>query len=66
MFGLLVLADGRLTSGSDDNTIRIWDVGSGACDAVLAGHTSWIWGLALVPDGRLVSCSDDKTLRVWG
>ena len=38
-FSLVVLSDGRLASGSSDNTIRVWDLGSGACDRVLEGHT---------------------------
>ena len=29
----------RIVSGSDDNTIRIWDVKSGKCVKVLEGHS---------------------------
>jgi len=29
---------GMLASGSDDNTVKLWDVGSGTCVKTLAGH----------------------------
>ena len=65
VYALAVLADGRLASGSDDKTIRLWDVASGAETARLEGHTSEIRSLAVVADGRLASGSDDKTIRLW-
>ena len=34
-----VLADGRIASGSNDETVRLWNTATGACDLVLEGHT---------------------------
>ena len=34
-----MLPDGRIVSGSEDNTIRIWNVDTGETVHVLEGHT---------------------------
>ena len=31
-----------LASGSSDNTVKLWDVGSGTCVKTLEGHTSYV------------------------
>ena len=59
------LADGRIVSGSYDNTLRVWDSGSGACILQLTGHTKMVYCVVQLADGRIVSGSDDNTLRVW-
>ena len=34
--------DGKLVaSGSDDSTIKIWDISTGHCDSTLWGHLLW-------------------------
>jgi WD40 repeat protein/DNA-directed RNA polymerase subunit RPC12/RpoP len=60
-------SDGRLAvSGSDDRTVRVWDLSTGVCVATLEGHTGWVRCVAVTSDGRLaVSGSDDRTVRVW-
>ena len=65
MNALCVLSDGRLASGSDDGTIRLWDVPTGAATASLKGHHGKVSSLCLLPDGRLASGSDDGTIRLW-
>ena len=46
--------DGRLAlMGSDDNTLRLWDVSTGKEIRTFAGHTSWVTSVTFSPDGRL-------------
>jgi WD40 repeat protein len=60
-----VLKDVWALSWSEDKTLRLWDIQSGACLKVLAGHTNGIDGALAMIDGRVLSWSGDKTLRVW-
>jgi WD40 repeat protein len=62
---LVALPDGRLASGSTDNTIRLWDPANGACERVFEGHQDWVMALAVLGDGRLASGSSDNTIRLW-
>ena len=62
------LDDGRVVSGSDDNTLIVWAAGDdGAFAAVqtLTGHTDVVTCVVPLADGRLVSGSDDNKLKVW-
>ena len=57
------LPDGRLVSGSWDDTIRIWN---GDKTISLRGHTGDVTALAIDSKGKcIVSASEDKTLRIW-
>ncbi|KAJ7868391.1 WD40 repeat-like protein, partial [Mycena olivaceomarginata] len=57
----------RIASGSDDDTIRVWDAATGQqVGDPLAGHTSSVRSVAFSPDGtRIASGSGDDTIRVW-
>lgn len=53
-------------SGSDDKTIKIWDLETGQCRATLEGHTEGVMSVAITPDGkRIVSGGTDEAVRVW-
>ena len=56
----------RLASGSNDETVRLWDVETGVCVKTLEGHGDWVFSVCFSPDGRrLASGSDDSTVRLW-
>ncbi|MCA9064470.1 MAG: protein kinase [Planctomycetaceae bacterium] len=57
--------DSSLAAGSDDGTIRIWDM-TGKLLKVLRGHTREICSLHFSPDGRtLVSGDTTGAVRLW-
>lgn len=59
--------DGRYAvTGSEDKTLKVWDLPSGKPVHTLRGHENWVSAVAVTPDGRCaVSGSLDRTLKVW-
>jgi WD40 repeat protein len=61
--------DHWLVTGSNDATLRVWDLTSidpGVEPRVLTGHTESITSIAISPDNRwLVTGSEDQSARVW-
>jgi WD40 repeat protein len=59
--------DGKLVaSGSEDETVQIWDAVTGAPLQTLEGHTGSVISVAFSPDAKLViSVSEDEMIRVW-
>ena len=62
-----IIPDGsRGLSGSDDKTVRLWNLEIGECLHTLEGHTGRVKAVALTPDGDWgLSGGDDKQVRVW-
>jgi WD40 repeat protein len=59
--------DGKqVVSGSSDETVRLWDVVTGAALQTLEGHSGQVTSVAFSPDGKQVaSGSYDETVRLW-
>ncbi|RYP47535.1 hypothetical protein DL768_006412 [Monosporascus sp. mg162] len=58
--------DMYLASGSDDNTVKLWDAATGKCIQTLEGHGSWVNSVAFSHDDKhLASGSSDTTIKIW-
>ncbi|MEM7158198.1 MAG: SUMF1/EgtB/PvdO family nonheme iron enzyme [Myxococcota bacterium] len=56
----------RLYTGSDDHTVRIWDVAMRTTIKTLHGHTDDVLDVAVTDDGsHIATGSRDETARVW-
>jgi WD40 repeat protein len=56
----------HVLSGSEDNTIRLWELPRGRCLVILEGHTDAVRCVAVSADASLaISGAYDKTLRLW-
>ena len=67
VYTVAIAPDGKTAvSGSDDNTLKLWDLQTGKEISTLTGHNSRVLAVAIAPDGKTaVSGSDDNTLKLW-
>ena len=56
---------GLLASGSEDMTVRVWEVESSRLVWVLVGHTSGVCALAGLPGGLVASGLEDGAIVIW-
>ncbi|PSB26485.1 NB-ARC domain-containing protein [Stenomitos frigidus] len=55
-----------LISGSQDHTLRLWDLEQGVCLRTLTGHTGMVWTVSVHPQGdRFASASFDQSIKIW-
>eukprot|EP00941_MAST-03F_sp_MAST-3F-sp1_P000916 g916.t1 len=55
-----------ILSGSNDKTVRCWNLFTSACTSIMTGHTGSVTSVAWHPSGRLaLSASTDTSLRLW-
>lgn len=62
---LATMVDGRLLSGSNDNTIKVWDIIQKRCLCTLENHYLYLNCIIQLKDGRIVSGSFDDTIKIW-
>lgn len=63
----MITADGeKLISGSQDSTIKLWNLHTGELRCTLKGHSMAVVSLAIYPNGKtLASSSRDGVIQLW-
>jgi WD40 repeat protein len=65
-YGVAFSTDMRwFAAGSSDDTIKLWDLQTGASIAPLVGHQGFVSGVAFPENDYLISASADGTIKVW-
>jgi WD40 repeat protein len=63
---LVFSSDGKLASGSEDKTVRVWNGTTGQQLWASDAHNDGILAVAFSSDGKkLASASKDKTVKLW-
>ncbi|CAM9233040.1 unnamed protein product, partial [Ectocarpus fasciculatus] len=55
----------RVASASKDHTVRIWDVTTGTCEAIISGHSDAVECVKWGGTGLIYTASRDRTIMVW-
>ncbi|KAK2781751.1 hypothetical protein FQN53_000435 [Emmonsiellopsis sp. PD_33] len=73
VYSVLFSSDGQQIVSSGKDSVKIWDLATGASHAVLPDVQQWFFGsglsriIALSPDGKLLACASavDNAIRIW-
>lgn len=62
---VLAISDVYLFSGSEDTTIKVWDLSTHLEVATLSGHSEAVRAMVLADGDRLFSASRDGAIKAW-
>ncbi len=56
-----------LASGSNDNTIKLWDIATGGEIRTLKKDSGYVYAIAISPDERTLASggSADNIIKIW-
>lgn len=54
-----------IVSGSEDCTIRVWNLAKKTKESLLKGHSASVNRLCVLKNGKIISGSSDITVRIW-
>ncbi|MDZ8055155.1 MAG: protein kinase domain-containing protein [Aulosira sp. ZfuVER01] len=58
--------EGILASGSDDSTVKIWNLKQKQVVRTLKANSGWVYTVAISPDGQsAIAGYQDKTIKLW-
>ncbi len=55
----------QIASGSNDNTVRLWDALGGELRYTLQGHQGPVRSVAYSPNGQQIASGSGNTVRLW-
>ena len=59
-------SDGALlVSGSDDYTVKLWDVQTGGVIRTFSGHTHWVWFVSISADCTSIASRSGSEICLW-
>jgi WD40 repeat protein/GTPase SAR1 family protein len=66
VWSMTVISDKLVLSGSEDGSLKVWDIESGTCLATYRGHLDYVCSVAVSQNNeRALSGSGDHTLKLW-
>jgi serine/threonine protein kinase len=67
VWSVAISPDGQtLVSGSEDDTIKVWNLNTGEEIYTINEHSDDVFSVAISPDGQtFVSGSGDETIKIW-
>jgi len=61
----LKILDDILLSGSDDSTIKVWNITTGELIKTIQSHTDQVRSIDVLPTNTFISSSLDGTIKMW-